>query len=365
MIVGDTGDDDDLGGFTYSPFQIRTESEYEASVSKGKLKSIHEKLDQLLLASKASSTEAYSKATVELLTTYNNNISSMNEALQNLGAMLKTEKINLEKIRTGLQQDHSLFQTSLTSQITKLQDDLAMENKVMDALAKKTEKKEPKGTEKLIEDEPIIDDDEDKEHDEAELKRRKARDAELNETQRIMKEAEEKEKVEKEAHATLKSKMFCALVKVVNVPFTDSNVDQLLFSFYLKHMKPQYKTWSAHKIVAVKVTRLIETESFPNSWFKVVRGSSCQAYEFNLANLPSLNPNYWIILYNMLLRVKEKYGHVMFHIQLMIKSCIQEVGSMDVDIATVLKKKTIAVPKEAPKDFRKLSQGRYTRKDSS
>lgn len=44
-------------------------------------------------------------------------------------------------------------------------------------------KKEPKGKEKLIEDEPISDDDEDEEPDEAELKKRKARDAELNGTQ--------------------------------------------------------------------------------------------------------------------------------------------------------------------------------------
>ncbi|CAI9272178.1 unnamed protein product [Lactuca saligna] len=145
--------------------------------------------------------------------------------------MFKTEKVNLEKIRTGLQQDHVLFKSSLTPQITKLQDDLAMESKVMDALDINTEnvkvldlklqqsekqgvspqssdpkqrgeggsnveppkvpikpiiKKEPKGKENLIEDEPIIDDNEDEEPDEAELKRRKARDAELNETQRIV-----------------------------------------------------------------------------------------------------------------------------------------------------------------------------------
>ncbi|CAI9271301.1 unnamed protein product [Lactuca saligna] len=187
-------------------------------------------------------------------TTYNNNTASMNEALQNLGSMLKNEKINLEKIRSGLQQDHASFQTSLSSYITKLQDDLAMESKVMDALARKTEKvklldqklqrserqvkdllsekavvrscitdvtsllsdiietresmisimkqgeegaskveppkvlakpiikKESKGKEKLIKDEPIIDDDEDEAPNGDEFKRRKARDAELNET---------------------------------------------------------------------------------------------------------------------------------------------------------------------------------------
>ncbi|CAI9303078.1 unnamed protein product [Lactuca saligna] len=60
--------------------------------------------------------------------------------------------------------------------------------------AKPIVKKEPKGTEKLIEDEPIIDDDKDVEPDEVELKEWKARDTELNETQRIIKEAEEKER---------------------------------------------------------------------------------------------------------------------------------------------------------------------------
>ncbi|CAI9280614.1 unnamed protein product [Lactuca saligna] len=56
------------------------------------------------------------------------------------GAMFKTEKLNMEKVRIGLQQDHASFQTSLTLQITKLQDDLAVESKVMDALARKIEK---------------------------------------------------------------------------------------------------------------------------------------------------------------------------------------------------------------------------------
>ncbi|CAI9296982.1 unnamed protein product [Lactuca saligna] len=155
---------------------------------KGQLKSLHEKIDQLLLASKASSFEAYSittiksfserimkehaendaklnrevsesadvcKSTTEKVdklifetntfmenyrTTYNNNTTSVNEALQNLGAMLKTEKITLEKICIGLQQDHASFQTSLTLQISKLQDDLAIESKIIDALPRKIEK---------------------------------------------------------------------------------------------------------------------------------------------------------------------------------------------------------------------------------
>ena len=73
--------------------------------------------------------------------------------------------------------------------------------------AKHIVKKEPKGKEKLIEDEPIIDDDKDEEPNEAELKRQKAREEELNENQRIVNEAEEKERAEKEVQVTLKSRM--------------------------------------------------------------------------------------------------------------------------------------------------------------
>ncbi|CAI9268349.1 unnamed protein product [Lactuca saligna] len=123
-------------------------------------------------------------------------------------------------------------------------------------------------------------------------------------------------------------------------------------------MKTQYEIWSAHKIVSVKVTRPIETESFPNAKFKVASGSTCQAYEFTIADLPCLNPNHWIVIYNILLREKEKYEPVMSHLQLMLKSYIQEVGLMDVYSVVVLKKKPIVVPKEAPKDFEKLKPGK-------
>lgn len=123
-------------------------------------------------------------------------------------------------------------------------------------------------------------------------------------------------------------------------------------------MKPQYETWSIHKIVAVKVIGPIETGSFPNAKFYVARGSTCQTYKFTLADLPCLNPHDWIVLYNMLLREKQKYEPVMIHLKLMIKSYIQEVGTTDVDIATVLRTKPSVVPKEAPNNFEKLKPGK-------
>ncbi|CAI9296932.1 unnamed protein product [Lactuca saligna] len=57
--------DDDLDRFAYSPFQIMIDEEDEVSTMKGELKSLHEKIDQLLLAFQVSTSEVYSKAVVE------------------------------------------------------------------------------------------------------------------------------------------------------------------------------------------------------------------------------------------------------------------------------------------------------------
>ena len=140
MIFGD--EDDYLSGFTYSPFQIRIDDEDEASIMKDKLKSLHATIDQLLLASKASSSKAYSIVAVESIleqvtkehaanamtmskivsdsadvcktttkkldklttetiefmngykTTYNSSTASANQAIHNFGALFKTENAN-------------------------------------------------------------------------------------------------------------------------------------------------------------------------------------------------------------------------------------------------------------------------------
>ncbi|CAI9270985.1 unnamed protein product [Lactuca saligna] len=157
---------------------------------------------------------------------------------------------------------------------------------------------EPKGKEKLFRQEPIIDQSEDEEPNENELKRRKAGEAEMDEHQRIVCEAEAKEKTEIEAQTTLeslfpewtlqriqnevedlpsqywlklvmsfeiqntkdsqldllktpKSFKFRSFVRVVNVLFVDNDADHFLFSFYLKHMQQQYETWSASKITTM------------------------------------------------------------------------------------------------------------------
>ncbi|CAH1412741.1 unnamed protein product [Lactuca virosa] len=65
-------------------------------------------------------------------------------------------------------------------------------------------KKEPKGKEKLFSEEPIVDNSEDEEELAThEHKKRKVREAELDEHQQIIREIEEKERAEKEAQATI------------------------------------------------------------------------------------------------------------------------------------------------------------------
>ncbi|CAI9289885.1 unnamed protein product [Lactuca saligna] len=186
MIYGD--DVDDFVGFTYSLFNIMTKSADEAPVTRGQLKAIHEKLDSLLHASKAPSTDDYSKETVKSLletltkehsanlekmnmavdasaticnnsnekfdklitdarvfmkilqSSFEHNTTKANEVISSLGSYLKTEKAKLQEVRTGLTIDHAQFNSSISLQISKLQDNLAMERKIMDALAIKTEK---------------------------------------------------------------------------------------------------------------------------------------------------------------------------------------------------------------------------------
>ncbi|CAI9295718.1 unnamed protein product [Lactuca saligna] len=107
---------------------------------------------------------------------------------------------------------------------------------------------------------------------------------------------------------TSKAFKFRSFIKVEKFPVSNNGADQLLFQFYLKHMRMQYETGSASKITTVKVTRPIEIDSFPNAKFKFVKGSVIQFHEFTLTDLSCINPYDWIILYNLLLRYAQKTG---------------------------------------------------------
>ncbi|CAI9289883.1 unnamed protein product [Lactuca saligna] len=115
--------------------------------------------------------------------------------------------------------------------------------------------------------------------------------------------------------------------------------------------------WCSRKITAFKVTGPIETDSFPNAEFKVVRGSASQVHKLTLVDLPCLNPYDWIMLYNLLLRDGQKYEPIIAHLKMRLVSYIQEVGKMDVERVVVLRRKPSVLHKEVPEGFKKLKLG--------
>ncbi|CAI9263909.1 unnamed protein product [Lactuca saligna] len=73
-------------------------------------------------------------------TSFESNTTKANAVITSLGSTLRTEKDALEQVLTSIQSTNTEFQSSLSSKIEKLHEDFAMENKIMDDLAVKTEK---------------------------------------------------------------------------------------------------------------------------------------------------------------------------------------------------------------------------------
>ena len=135
---------------------------------------------------------------------------------------------------------------------------------------------------------------------------------------------------------------------------SDSAVNRKLFSFYLRHAKPQYETWSSKRIVSLKVGLPIQTEDFLNIQFKGFRGANHELYEFILADFPFMNPYDWLYLFHIVTKDVQKYEPIVEHLKRMIKCYILEIAKMDVEIASVLKKRPILKPEEEPKDIQQL-----------
>lgn len=71
---------------------------------------------------------------------FKSNRATANEVISSLRTSLKSERAKFQDIRIGLKGDHEKFQSSISSQFSSLQDDLAMESKIMDALTVKINK---------------------------------------------------------------------------------------------------------------------------------------------------------------------------------------------------------------------------------
>ncbi|CAI9302656.1 unnamed protein product [Lactuca saligna] len=197
--------------------------------------------------------------------------------------------------------------------------------------------------------EKIINDSEEDEPNEHELKRRKGHEAEIDEHNHIVKEVEEKARLACEAEDTLKAQktifplftlehilkeaienpnfywiepigsfdlgkssdphlnfpinlkafVFRNIDLIENDSLADKSADQALCLFYLKHMSPQYETWSSKKITTMKVHGPIETESFINACFKVAHEAVSSPHEFTFVYL--LRRRLLIIWHNFIL----------------------------------------------------------------
>nr|KAJ0227884.1 hypothetical protein LSAT_V11C100043130 [Lactuca sativa] len=66
------------------------------------------------------------------------NTNKFNIAIESLSTSLQAEEDKFDSVRTSLQADQATLLSSITSPLDKLQVDLAMENKIMDELARKT-----------------------------------------------------------------------------------------------------------------------------------------------------------------------------------------------------------------------------------
>lgn len=63
------------------------------------------------------------------------NVVKVNDAISKLSTSLRTERDKLEQLRSGISDDKTTFHSSISSRLTKFQDDMVVERKIMDELA--------------------------------------------------------------------------------------------------------------------------------------------------------------------------------------------------------------------------------------
>ncbi|KAL7590731.1 hypothetical protein Lser_V15G37323 [Lactuca serriola] len=563
------GDNPFLGGehmtfdsVYYSPFQVQSDDDEDAPVTKKHLKELHDKVD-LLIASSSNSQSSLSEAALQkivdafsraqqdsvasataaidastkaceaatekvdkLFSDASTLLQSLQESatatkttlepiIQQLATFVYTELKSFATLRQSLTDDNSAFRASIDERLSKLQEDLAAENSLMDVLARKTtalkvksaqlsnsqqkidalrserevikmcvldvhsaisnileahdpilnhsvrrtlaEKLAPaldllnkieglpdfvsnpkQGGEKESGSQPphsskethttepppvgqasgsgvkdkgkkLADEDEEEDNETiADLLKRKSRRNDEDDNVRVAREAEEAERKKKEAHDLLESRktlfpawtlermikeaidtpsilwlepvisfdcynsvdsqfdmpltrkafIFNAFANVAEFPHPHPEVDWELIEFYLKVAQPQYQTWSAQKIINVRVLKPYTEGRFINVRFKVLRGSAKTEHAISLADLPNLNPHDWIVLHNVLLTNEAEYGPIIDHLKRMLVCYIMEVALMDQEIANVFKKKPKISHVGSASDLNQMKMGK-------
>ncbi|KAL7590743.1 hypothetical protein Lser_V15G39175 [Lactuca serriola] len=218
----------------------------------------------------------------------------------------------------------------------------------------------------------------------ADLLKRKNRRNDADESDRVAGEAEAAERKKKEAHDLLESRktlfpawtrermikefdmpltrkafIFHAFANIAEFPHPHPEVDRELIEFYLKAAQPQYQTWSAQKIINVRVLKPYTKGKFINVRFKVLKGSTKTEHAISLVDLPNLNPHDWIVLHDILLTNEAEYGPIIDHLKRMLVCYIMEVALMDQEIATVFKKKPKISPVGSASDLNQMKMGKF------
>ncbi|KAL7587069.1 hypothetical protein Lser_V15G40116 [Lactuca serriola] len=169
----------------YSPFQVQSDDNNDAPVTKRHLKELHDKIDSLIASSSTSQSslseaavqkivDGFSKAQQDSLASATTDINASTKAYQaatkkvdklftdasfllkslqesanaakttlepivhQLATSVSTELKSFASLRQTLSDDNSAFRTTIEERLSKLQEDLAAENSLMDVLARKT-----------------------------------------------------------------------------------------------------------------------------------------------------------------------------------------------------------------------------------
>ncbi|KAL7606592.1 hypothetical protein Lser_V15G17506 [Lactuca serriola] len=179
------GEDMTFDSVYYSPFQVQSDDDDDAPVTKKHLKELHDKIDSLIASSSSSqstiseaaiqkivdafskthqvsldsataaidaSTKACEAATEKVDKLFTDASSLLQSVLETaeatktklepivnqLGTSVASELKSFASLRQTLSDDNSTFKTTIEERLAKLQEDLAAENSLMDALARKT-----------------------------------------------------------------------------------------------------------------------------------------------------------------------------------------------------------------------------------
>lgn len=118
MIYSDG--EEDFVGFTYNPFNTRADSDDDGPVTQRQLKVLIENIGPLISSSRDSSSDAYSKASVEaffqsLTKEHHANLDKANEAVSSSAALCGEMTTKMESLLSDAKEFMAKFQSSVES----------------------------------------------------------------------------------------------------------------------------------------------------------------------------------------------------------------------------------------------------------